>query len=412
MTESDAIQLANELDRSDPLRSFRDEFVIDDPDLIYLDGNSLGRLPKAAIEIGRKTIEDQWGSRLVRGWPEGWIELPSRIGGKIATLLGARANEVLLCDSTSIDLFKVVMAALELSPTRSRIVTDDSNFPSDVYVLQSCARLTGKRLDVVPSDEISAYIDEQTGLVALSHVAFKSGRIHPMAEITSQAHSVGALILWDLCHSVGALPVTLNLHDVDLAVGCTYKYLCGGPGSPAFLYVKRELQPRLSNPVGGWFGHEAPFEFNLNYSPADGMRRFMSGTPPIVSMALIEAGVNLVLRAGIDRIRAKSIEQTDFLIDLFREFLAPLGMRLQSPTDSKDRGSHVSLSHDAGFQIDQALITEARVVPDFRHPDTIRFGISPLYTTYQDLLQAVNRTRTIIESRAFEKYPVKSLGVT
>ncbi|NTU63776.1 MAG: aminotransferase class V-fold PLP-dependent enzyme, partial [Chloroflexi bacterium] len=322
---------ALELDRQDELASFRDEFVIDDPELIYLDGNSLGRLPKRSTARLQQAIEHEWGSRLIRGWNEGWFTLPQRVGAKIAQLIGAQADEVIAADSTSVNFFKLVIAALRARPGRSKIITDDLNFPSDVYLLQGAIDLLGNchRLHAVHSedglsvstDQLRDAIDDDTALVTLTHTAFKTGYVYDMATITEAAHRVGALMLWDLSHSVGALPLALNEGEVDLAVGCTYKYLNGGPGSAAFLYVREDLQEEVLNSIWGWFGQKGQFDFGLQYQAASGMNRWQVGTPSILALSAVEPAIDLLLEAGIDRLRAKSIAQTEYLIGVWEELL-------------------------------------------------------------------------------------------
>jgi kynureninase len=417
-----SLEHARELDRQDPLASFRDEFIIDDPDLIYLDGNSLGRLPKRAVSRMRDVVEHEWGKRLIRGWGEGWFTAPQRIGGKIARLVGARADEVILADSTSVNFFKLVMAALAAKPDRRKVVTDDLNFPSDLYLLQGAIKLAGAdyRLEVVHSEDgltvsdgaLAAAVDGDTALVTLTHTAFKSGYVYDMGAITEMAHRAGALMLWDLCHSAGAMPLALNEANVDLAVGCTYKYLNGGPGAPAFLYARRDLQEELLSPIWGWFGQKAQFDMKLDYEPGPGLQRFLAGTPTMLSLAAVEPGVDLLLEAGMDRLRAKSVQQTEYLIALWGALLQPLGVTLNSLRDSNRRGSHVSLGHPEGLRIDRALIEDMNVIPDFRYPDNIRLGIAPIYTSFADLHEAVMRLRRVIVERLYEKYPVERPEVT
>ncbi len=413
---------ALELDRADDLAHFRDEFVIDDPDLIYLDGNSLGRLPKRSLTRLLEVIERQWGQRLIRGWNESWFTLPQRVGAKIAQLIGARADEVVAVDSTSVNLFKLVVAALRARPNRTKIVTDDLNFPSDVYILQGVIELLGQRhrLHVlhsedgltVSTDQLKEAIDEDTALVTLTHIAFKSGYVYDLAAITEAAHRAGALMLWDLSHSVGALPIELNKCDVDLAAGCTYKYLNGGPGAPAFLYVRQDLQDEWLNPIWGWFGQRGQFDFKLRYEPAEGIKRWQAGTPNILSLSAVESALDLLLEAGIDRLGQKSIRQTEYLIGLWEELLQPLGVTLNSPRDPHQRGSHISLGHPEGLRIDRALIEELNVIPDFRYPDNIRFGIAPIYTSFAEIHEGIMRLRRVLVERLYEKYPVERPEVT
>jgi kynureninase len=406
---------ALDLDRVDELARFRDEFVIDDPDLIYLDGNSLGRLPKRSVERMREVVEREWGSRLIRGWNEGWFTLPQRVGVKIAQLIGAQADEVIAADSTSVNFFKSVVAALRARPTRSKIVTDDLNFPSDVYILQGAIDLLGQRhrLQLVHAeDELREAIDDDTALVTLTHTAFKSGYVYDMAAITAAAQRAGALMLWDLSHSIGALPLALNACNVDLAVGCTYKYLNGGPGAPAFLFVRKDLQDELLNPIWGWFGQQGQFDFQLQYQPARGITRWQAGTPNMLALSAVEPAIDLLLEAGIDRLRAKSIAQSEYLIGLWEELLQPLGVTLNSPRDHRQRGSHVSIGHVEALRIDRALIEDLKVVPDFRYPDNIRLGIAPIYTSFAEIHEGVSRIRRAIVERLYEKYPSERPVVT
>ncbi len=422
VTVSTDIAYANELDRRDELAAFRQRFVIDDPDLIYLDGNSLGRLPRQSIAGLRDLVERQWGVSLIRGWNEGWIDLPEKVGAKIARLLGAQADEVIMADSTSVNLFKLALAALQARPGRKKIVTDNLNFPSDLYILQGVLSLVGPncRLDVVPSPDgihgpveaLAQAIDEQTALVTLSLTTFKSSYTYDLAAVTQLAHEAGALILWDTSHAVGALPIALNEAGADLAIGCSYKYVNGGPGSPAFLYVRRALQDRLANPVSGWMGQKNAFDFSLTYEPAPGLRRFLTGTPAILSLASVEVGADLLLEAGLDRLRRKSLGQSEYLVALWQAMLAPLGFRLNSPRRAERRGSHITLGHDHGWRIAQALIGEMKVLPDFRAPDNIRFGIAPLYNSYADIHAAVSRLRQVVLEERYLAYPEAPQKVT
>jgi kynureninase len=422
MTISTDAAYADQLDAQDQLTHFHERFIIADPDFIYLDGNSLGRLPLASIELASTLVQQQWGDRLIRSWGEHWLSAPERIGAKIARLIGAQPDEVIVADSTSINIFKLVVAALQFQRGRTRILTDNLNFPSDLYILQGVIKLLDRQhqLAIIPSSDnihgpvaaLRAQLDEQTALLTLSHTAFKSGYIYDLAEMTAAAHAVGALVLWDLCHSVGAVPVDLNASGADLAIGCTYKYLNSGPGAPAFLYIRRDLQDKLFNPISGWWGKNNFFDFDLRYQPAPGLRHFLTGTPPILSLALIEPGVDLMLEAGLEKLRAKSIQQTEYLIGLWQELLQPLGFSLNSPRDSTHRGSHISLGHTEGLRIDLALINDMKVLPDFRPPDNIRLGLAPIYTSFRDIHTAVTRLRQIVADRLYEKYPVETPSVT
>jgi kynureninase len=415
------LEYARSLDAQDPLAKFRDKFVIDDADVIYMDGNSLGRLPKRTIARVREVVENQWGKRLVRGWGEGWMDAPTRIGGKIAQLLGAQNDEVIVADSTSVNFFKLVNAALDARKGKNQIVTETVNFPTDSYILQGIARTRGKNITYVsPQNDVAISTDSifdaieknNCALVTLTHTAFKSGAVYDMRAITQAAHDAGALVLWDLSHSVGSIPLALNACEADLAVGCTYKYLNGGPGAPAFLYVRRDWQEQLLNPIQGWFGQKNQFAMEFEYAPAQGIARFNVGTPPILSLLAIETGVDVLLEAGIENLRAKSVQQTEFLIALWEEWLQPFGVTLNSPRDANVRGSHVSLGHPDGLRIDRALIQELNVIPDFRYPDNIRFGIAPIYTRFEDVYCAMERMRRVMEERLYERYPSERLMVT
>jgi len=416
------LAFARRLDAEDALASFREALVIADPDLIYVDGNSLGRLPRRTVERMRTAVEVEWGHDLIRGWNAGWYQAPARVGEKIAQLVGAGPGQVVVSDSTSVNLFKLTMTALAKRPGRDRIVSDVLNFPSDLYILQGCVRLLGDRhhLHLVPSadgitvDQQALFdaMDERTALVTLSHVTFKSGFLYDAAAVTEQAHQVGALVLWDLSHSVGAVPVELDRWGVDLAVGCTYKYLNGGPGAPAFLYVRRDLQEEALSPIWGWFGQRSPFDFDLEYEPTEGVGRFLIGTPPILSLLAMESALDLLLEAGLERIRRKSVRLTSYLIYLVDTVLAPLGFVLGSPRDPARRGSHVSIQHPEGYRINRALIEEMGVLPDFREPDNIRLGLVPLYTSFAEVWEAVDRIRRVVEEERHLRYPTERLPVT
>jgi kynureninase len=314
------------------------------------------------------------------------------------------------------------MAALTLQPGRTKIITDTLNFPTDLYILQGCCRTLGDRhhIEYLPAHDglsvttqaVVDAIDADTALVVLSHVTFKSGYCYDAGAITEAAHRKGALVLWDLCHSVGAVPVELDAWGADFAVGCTYKYLNGGPGSPAFLYVRSGLQDQAVSPIWGWFGERAPFSFELEYVPAAGIQRFISGTPPVLSLQAMETGVDLLLEAGMQPLREKSVLLTSYLIELYDALLAPLGFTLGTPRSSQQRGSHVSIRHPDGYRINRALIEEMNVIPDFREPDNIRLGLAPLYTSFQDIWEGVDRIRRVVEERRYLKYPSARAAVT
>ncbi len=416
------LEFARRLDAEDELASYREAFVSAEPDLIYLDGNSLGRLPRQVTERVEAVVEQEWGRNLIRGWNAGWYQASSRTGDKIGRLVGAASGQVVVCDSTSVNLFKLVMVALAMRPGRERIVSDVLNFPSDLYVIQGCMRLLGNQhhLHLVPSADgvavdpqsLRVAVDERTALVTLSHVVFKSGFLHDVAAVTERAHQVGALVLWDLSHSVGVVPIDLDGWGVDLAVGCTYKYLSGGPGAPAFLYVRRALQESALPPIWGWFGQQAPFSFELDYQPAAGVARFLVGTPPVLSLLAMDSALDVALQAGIERIRQKSVRLTSYLVFLADTVLAPLGFTLGSPRDSARRGSHVSVRHPEGYRINRALIEEMRVLPDFREPDHIRLGLAPLYTSFAEVWEAIDRLRRVVVEGRYRRYPAERLPVT
>jgi kynureninase len=413
---------ARSQDTADPLAEYRSEFIISDPELVYVDGNSLGRLPRKTIPRIHSVLEQEWGDRLIQGWNNGWYEAPLRLGDKLGELLGAAPGQVLIADSTSVNLFKLVCAALSLRPDRPTVISDVLNFPSDLYIMQGCLRLLGseRRLalaasqdDVHPdASDLDRLIDEKTAVVCLSHVAFKSGFLYDMQAVTQRAHQVGALVLWDLCHSAGVVPLQLDAWGVDLAVGCTYKYLNGGPGSPGYLYVRRELQEKALSPIWGWFGHDQPFAFDLDYQPADGIARFQAGTPPMLSLSALEASLDMHLEAGIPAIRKKSEALTAYAITLADQVLTHFGFRLGSPREPAQRGSHISLRHPEGYRINRALIEEMKVLPDFREPDNIRLGFAPLYTTFEEVWQAIDRLCRVVAELRYQKYPSVRSPVT
>lgn len=423
MAFSTTRQYAAQLDKEDSLASYRDQFVIDDPDLVYLDGNSLGRMPNVAAQRAKQVVEEEWGKDLIRGWNKGWWEAPSRVGDKIGQLIGAAPGQVLVNDTVSLNLFKLATAALTLQPDKKRIITDTFNFPSDLYILQGIQQNLGNRHEIIrigASDNeitpdfhaLEAAIDENTALITISHVVFKSGYLYEMKRITELAHRKGALVLWDLSHSVGSVPISLDECNADLAIGCTYKYLNGGPGAPAFLYVNKSIQEKLTSPIWGWWGQKNPFDFGLDYEPAPGAQRFLVGTQPMISLLTMEAALDPLLNAGMDSLRAKSILMTDYAAFLTESLLAPFGFSLGSPTDSAQRGSHISVRHTDGYRINRALIEEMNVIPDFREPDNIRLGFAPLYTSFMDVWEGFDRIKRVMEDKRYEKYPKQKLTVT
>ena len=412
---------AMELDGSDPLSRFKERFVVTDPRLIYLDGNSLGRLPDKTQDLVAGVVADEWGDRLIRSWNEGWWDLQLRLGDLLAPIIGADPGEVIISDSTSVNLFKLAYSAVAARPGKHKIITDDLNFPTDVYVLGGVAGLFGDDylMQIVESDGVHGpvpgladAIDDDTALVSLSHTVFKSGYTYDMSKLTRLAHESGALVLWDCSHSVGAVPIDFEGAGVDLAIGCTYKYLNGGPGSPAFLYVRKNLQDELSNPITAWWGHSDPFAFDLEFEPVSGIRRFHTGTMPMLSLAAAEPGIADVVEAGMGKIRTKSVALTEYFIELWETHLASLGFKLGSPQDSAIRGSHISLTHDDAWPIARALIERAKVIPDFRAPDSLRFGFSPLYTSFVDVHTAAHRLRALVENEVHHEYASVKATVT
>jgi kynureninase len=410
---------AEELDAADPLAGFRDRFVRADPSLIYLDGNSLGPLPHATRARIGEVVGDEWGTGLVRSWHR-WIELPGQVGDLLGEhLIGAAPGQVAVCDSTTVNLYKLACAALDARPGRRVIITDDDNFPTDRYVLQGIAAQRGAELRMIGTDldqglttgALRAAVDERTALVSLSHVAYRSGALADMAAITAIVHEAGALALWDLCHSAGAVPVELDASGADLAVGCTYKYLNAGPGAPAFLYVRRELQQALRQPVWGWFGQRDQFEMGQAYEPAPGIGQFLTGTPQIVGTVAVQEGVRLLGEAGIGRLRAKAVALTGYLIGLADAWLAPHGVTVASPRQVERRGAHVTLAHPEAWRISQALIGEG-VIGDYRTPDRLRLGPAPAYTRFTDVWDALNILRRIMTDQTYLNVPAARSVVT
>ena len=389
-------------DAGDPLAPFRDRFVLPEG-LIYLDGNSLGPVPRATVEAVARTVEIEWGRDLIAGWTKhGWIDLQLRVGAAIAGLIGARPGEVVVADSTSVNLFKLLAAALRLRPGRRAIVSERRNFPTDLYVAQGLGELLGNgglelRLVDGEAEGIEAALDGDVAALMLTHVDYRTGRVHDMARLTAAAHDAGALALWDLAHSAGALPVELNACDVDLAVGCGYKYLNGGPGAPAFLYAAARHQAEMRLPLTGWLGHAAPFAFEPSYRPAPGVRQGLVGTPPILSMAALDEALDVFDGLAMADVRRKSQSLTSLFLRLAEERAGGFGLSLACPADQDVRGRQASLRHSDGYAIVQALIADG-VVGDFRSPDVLRFGFAPLYVSHADVWDAVERLRQVLEA--------------
>jgi kynureninase len=392
------------LDLADPLAPMRDQYFLP-RGVIYLDGNSLGALPRVTRSRLNEVIQQEWGERLIRSWNEsGWIDAPQRVGDKIARLIGAQPSEVIVADSTSINLFKTLAAALALRPERRVILSTADNFPTDLYMAQGLIQQLGghHELRLVQSDELEESLTEEVATLMVTHVNYQSGRILDMPRLTRKAHEQGALALWDLAHSAGALPVDLTAADADLAVGCGYKYFNGGPGAPAFLYVARRHQASFSQPLSGWMGHAQPFAFVSGYAPAEGVTRYLSGTPAILSLAALECGVDLLLEADMARIRAKSLALTTLFIELVESRLRRFGLELATPRDTAIRGSQVSFCHPEAYAMMQALIHDG-VIGDFRAPDIMRFGFTPLYLRYVDVWDAVTRLRRILVEKTWDQ---------
>lgn len=404
-----------EADSNDGLARYRERFSLPEG-LIYLDGNSLGPLPLGAAERAAEVINDEWANGLIRSWnTAGWFDLPSRLGDKLSRLIGGNDGETVVTDTTSLNLFKALASAVRIqqqdAPTRRVILTERDNFPTDIYIaegisdfLNSVSSETGEHYEVRLIDEnlsLAEALDDSVAVLALSHVNYRTGSMWNMNEVTAAAHEAGALVIWDLAHAAGAVPVDLNAANADYAVGCTYKYLNGGPGSPAFIWVNARHQGRFWQPLTGWWSHAAPFAMADSYTAANDVRRFLCGTQPITSMAMIECGLDVSLEADMDHVRQKSLALTDLFIALVRERCGEFGLELITPENHEARGSHVSFRHPEGYSIIQALIGRG-VIGDYREPEVLRFGITPLYLSYTDIWDAVEILRDILETRAWD----------
>jgi len=406
----DLVDRARALDEGDPLASFLERFAVDDR--IYLDGNSLGRMPRTTADRISEVL-GEWAEDAVIGW-ERWIDLGVEIGNELAPLIGASPGEVAVGDQTSVNLFKLASAALEASDGPD-ILSDEGNFPSDLHVLEHVANRAGGDLILLPedptSDAIASAINGSIGLASFSHVSYRSGRLFDAESVTAAAHRSGAMVLWDLSHSVGALPIGLDAWTVDLAVGCTYKYLNGGPGSPAFLFVREDLHTRLDQPIHGWFGHEDQFGFATAFSPSPSIRRFLVGTPSVIAMAATREGIRLTAEAGIEATRAKAVALTSLFIEAIDRSGHADDIEVVTPRDPTQRGAHVAIRHPAALEVSRAL-RRRDVIPDFRSPDIIRFGFAPLTTTFRDVVGAA----MILDSTLDDGFEVTErpshLGVT
>jgi kynureninase len=416
-------EAAEAADAADPLAGFRARFTGTDGDgpdrALYLDGNSLGRLPLETPAALARVVEQEWGRGLIGSWSS-WIELPTRIGDALgAGVLGARPGEVLVGDSTSVNLYKLLVAGADARPGRDVLVCTADDFPTDRYIVAGAAAARGMTVRELPVDidegldpaALAAALDDRVAVVVLSHVAYRSGALADLPGITRLVHDAGALVLWDLSHAAGSVPTDLAAAGADLAVGCTYKYLNGGPGAPAFLYVRRDLQEQLRQPIWGWFGQQDQFAMGPEYVPVPGIERFGVGTPPVLAMAAVEVGVRLVTDAGVERLAAKGRALGELIVALADAWLAPAGVALASPRDPGRRGSHVTLAHPQAWQLTQALIDRG-VVPDFRTPDRVRLGPAPLYTRFVDVWDAMARFRDVLAEGAHERYPAERARVT
>ena len=394
------LERARCLDAGDPLKEFRERFDVPEG-VIYLDGNSLGCLPKATPERLEQVVREEWGRDLIRSWNSaGWIDLSSKIGTKIAPLIGARADEVIACDSTSINLFKLISAALAMRPGRKVVLSEPGNFPTDLYMIEGLERQGLAERRLAPREALADAPDGDVALLLLTHTHYKTGELFDMAALTHAAHEAGALVLWDLSHSGGALPVDLNGCEADFAVGCGYKYFNGGPGAPAYAFVAERHLKAARQPLTGWMGHAAPFAFSDDYEAALGVEKLLCGTPPILGLAALEVGVDLVAEIGVDRLYEKSQALSEF----FRQCLSERGVVLDlvSPTDPDARGSQLSFRHEEAYAICQALIARG-VIGDFRDPDILRFGFAPAYLRFEDMAEAARHLAEVLETGEWQK---------
>lgn len=418
------IEQAEHLDVQDPLASFR-AFFQHEPNSIYLDGNSLGKLPIQAKKDILHAVDKQWGKNLIRSWNDHWLGLPKRLEQKIAILLGAKATELKVGESTSVNLFKLIHALLSSNLTPKNLLTDSLNFSTDVYVMEGLA----KQFECKPP-KIVTYVHDlkadlmllkdeikkQPGIVSLSLVSYKSAWLYPMKSLNEYAEQNSSIIIWDLSHAVGVVDVNLAESKTKIALGCTYKFLNGGPGSPAFLYIQEDLITKLHSPIQGWFGHQKPFDFSLLYTPSDGIDRFDAGTPQILSQVAMEAGIDLALKAGISAIRKKSMAQTSYIVELIQEKLIPLGFAIETPMNPEERGSHITLAHPESWRVCKALIMGksdgVKIISDFRPPDYLRLGIAPIYTRYIDLFKSIERIEQIMLSQEYLEIDAERPTVT
>jgi len=424
MTFENNLEFAKSLDEKDVIKKFRNEFYHSNDNTIYLDGNSLGKLPHRTKELLTNVIEKEWGESLIRSWNESWILRIRSVREKISKIIGAEFEEVNVCDSVSSNLFKLVYAALKLNSERKEIVTDSLNFPSDIYILESVKNILGNEHEIkilqssdnvkIATEDIINACSEKTALVVLSHVVFKSAYMYDVEEITKQLKEKGVFVIWDLSHSVGSVPIHLNKWNCDFAVGCTYKYLNGGPGSPAFLYVNKHIIKDSQNPIWGWFGANKPFNFDLSYTESKSIEKFNVGTQPIISLSALESSLQITIEAGMDNIRGKNILMTEYLIFLIKENLSEYNIEIGTPLNSEERGSHITLKHKEGYRICKAMIEgdNLKIIPDFRKPDNIRLGLNSLYNSFEEIFISVKRIKEILDKKEYENFNLEFDAVT
>lgn len=415
---------AQKLDQEDILSNFKNYFE-NNSNEIYLDGNSLGKLPKKTLKILQETIQNQWGKRLIRSWNEIWLDLPLRLAKKYGALLNIKKEEVIIGESTSVRLYQILHALINSKKYTNKLSSDNLNFPTDLYVLEGLANefnlskvnlINYKQEIFADLNLLKKNIQNNQGIYCLSLVTFKSSFLYPMKDLNLWAEENNSIIVWDLSHAIGAVEIDLKKTQTKIALGCSYKFMNGGPGSPAFLFIQKKLQDLLHNPIKGWFGHQNPFNFAPNYLPDSGINRFASGTTQVLSMQAMEPGIDITLEAGIKNLRKKSIALSEFFLNGIEEELIPLGFKIQSPSNSDFRGSHLTISHPASWQICQALIqgesNALKVIPDYRPPNLLRFGIAPLYTSYENIFRVLIRIKEIVKTESYKKFEIKKTKVT
>ena len=415
---------AKKLDKEDILAGFKNYFE-NNSNEIYLDGNSLGKLPKKTLKILQETIQDQWGKKLIRSWNETWLDLPLRLAKKYGALLNIKKEEVIIGESTSVRLYQILHALINSKKYTNKLSSDNLNFPTDLYVLEGLVNefnlggvnlINYKQEIIADLNLLKKNIQNHQGIYCLSLVTFKSSFLYPMRDLNLWAEENNSIIVWDLSHAIGSIEIDLKETQTKIALGCSYKFMNGGPGSPAFLFIQKKLQDLLHNPIKGWFGHQNPFNFAPNYHPDSGINRFASGTTQILSMQAMEPGIDITLEAGIKNLRKKSIGLSEFFLSGIKEELIPLGFKIQSPSNSDLRGSHLTISHPASWQICQALIqgelNALKVIPDYRPPNLLRFGITPLYTSYENLFRVLIRIKEIVKTESYKKFEIKKTKVT